>query len=67
MPTNQITFWLRPKIKEVFVLSMDAGTLSIVHIRTFQKQITDCESALKSTGRAENVKQQFHINNKHIE
>ena len=27
--------------------------------RTFQKQITDCESAIKSTGRAENVKQQI--------
>ena len=51
------------------MLSMEAETLSIVHIRQqdrFQKQITDCESALKSTGRAENVKQQIHIKNKHI-
>ena len=65
MPTNQIMFWLRPKNKEVFVLSMEAETLSIGS-RTFQKQITNCESALKSTGRTENVKQQIHINNKHV-
>ena len=68
MPTNQITFSLGLKNKEVFVLFMEAETLSMFASgsRNFQKQITDCESGIKSTGRPENVKQQIQDQQKII-